>query len=211
MILQMKDHCETEQASRLEKLLITLEEIVCLYQQLLITLQEEKGLIIDGNLVGLSDCLMKKEKFLEDLKQLELLRLSQMKGIEGISFSGEPEGATLARGATPARGATLGGHSAFAKGDEMTLRQLAGLVPVPYRARFLSCYERLRALSASVSEINQVNGLLSVRILQQVSSLLGLLTHLSAGPSIYQSSGFLRHDLQGGYALRTNGMFHLRG
>ena len=99
----------------------------------------------------------------------------------------------------------------------MTLRQLIRWVSAPYRERLSSCYERLRALSSSVTEINQINGLLSSRILQQVNALLGLLTHLSEAPSIYQSSGFLQHGIQtgataaSGQAFRSSGVFHLRG
>jgi flagellar biosynthesis/type III secretory pathway chaperone len=239
----------------LKKLLITLEQMIQKYQQLLTTLQQEKVLIIEGNLTDLSLCLIEKERLLEDLKQLEADRLVQM---EPLMISAPQRGAAdgsakmAAANSSAAlrpsyslgslRAAPIGLDSGLPlkisddrpyRGDEIeqsarfsmpktgpvrpvrptppTLRQLIDWVSAPYQARFSSCFERLRALSASVTEINQINGLLSVRILQQVNGLLGLLTHLSAIPSVYQASGFLHHDLQNGYAQRSTGSFHLRG
>jgi len=240
MGLQLQEDHETDISSLLRTLLITLEEMIHNHQQLLATLQEEKGLIIEGNLGDLSICMIKKERLLAELKRLESSRLCQM--------------SPLAVAVTPVRSSNPLPHVAVGMGEgsptiemqddflrnngidmptmfsprptsvtppaeasrpewpaALTLRQLIQLVPSPYQERLSSCYERLRAVSAAVSEINQINGLLSSRILQQVNALLGLLTHLSAVPSIYQASGFLHHDLQNGYAQRSAGMFHLRG
>jgi flagellar biosynthesis/type III secretory pathway chaperone len=199
----------------LEKLLTTMEAMIHRYQQLLETLQEEKGLIIEGNLGDLSICLIEKEKLLGELKRLEATRLREIEPLSAM-VSPRPMDVTTSAEAGRPEWTALPPQSA-SRPSGLTLRQLIRWVSSPYQERLSSCYERLRALSASVSEINQINGLLSVRILQQVNSLLGLLTHLSAMPSIYQSSGFFHHDLQGGpasargYGSGSTGMFHLHG
>jgi flagellar biosynthesis/type III secretory pathway chaperone len=169
------------------RLLFTLEEMVKRYQKLLSVLQREKGLMIEGNLNDLIPCLNDKEALLAELKELEDRRLREI----------DPLARRLQMTARSEEG--------------VSLRQLIGVVSLPYRGRLISCYDRLRALLSSVTEINQINGLLVGRILQQVNGLLGLLTHLSTAPQTYQATGSFSHDFQSGRALRPTGALHIRG
>lgn len=187
MVMETRDTCITDiEEPLLIRLLFTLEEMVKRYQTLLSVLQHEKELMIEGNLNDLIPCLSEKEGILRELKGLEERRLREI----------DP----LAR--------RLKMTSRLSEG--VSLRQLIAVCSLTYRARLISCYDRLRALLSSVTEINQINGLLVGRILQQVNSLLGLLTHLSTAPQTYQATGF-SHDFQSGCALRPTGLFHTRG
>jgi flagellar biosynthesis/type III secretory pathway chaperone len=188
MITEARDGCITDiEEPLLARLLATLEEMVKRYQALLSVLQLEKRLMIEGNLNDLAPCLNEKSELLLELKRLEERRLSEMDPL--------------------ARRFQLPSQSF----DSVTLRQLISVASLSYRGRLLSCYDRLRALLAAVTEINQINGLLVGRILQQVNSLLGLLTHLSTTPSTYQSSGLFDHDFQPGGRYRATGSLHVRG
>jgi len=185
MTAEAQDNCITDiEEPLLIRLLATLEEMVKRYQRLLAVLQGEKRLMIEGNLNDLIPCLNEKEEILRALKGLEERRLHE---IDPLSKRFQ-----------------MMSHSQ----ESFSLRQLIGVVSVPYRSRLLSCHDRLRALLASVTEINQINGLLVGRILQQVNGLLGLLTHLSTAPQTYQASGSFGRDFQ---ALRPTGSFHTRG
>ncbi len=198
-----RDHRVTDiEEPLLAKLLLTLEEMVKRYQKLLAVLQQEKGLMIEGNFNDLIPCLSEKEGLLGELKQLEERRLREIDPLaKRLHLVRESSGAS---GASAEGSGTTG-----TAGGGVTLRQLIGAVSFPYRGRLQSCYDLLRALSASVTEINQINGLLVDRILRQVNSLLGLLTHLSAVPSTYRASGVLNRDFQP--LFRSAGSFHVRG
>jgi flagellar biosynthesis/type III secretory pathway chaperone len=166
----------------LAPLLMTLEEMIRRYQRLLAVIQQEKRLMIEGNLDDLFPCLAEKEGILGELKQLEARRIDETHPLMK-RFQIERPG----------------------------LMPLIDRVSVRYREPLLSCYNRLRALSASVAEINQINGLLVGRILRQVNGLLGLLTHLSTLPLTYQAGGTLGRDFQNGQLLCSTGLLHIRG
>jgi len=187
----------------LARLLLTLEEMVKRYQKLLSVLQREKALMIEGNLNDLIPCLSEKEALLGELKLLEARRLREI----------DPLAMRFQRHENMCRTEHLpnGTRMTSRTQEGISLRQLIGVVSLPYRGRLLSCYDRLRALLASVTEINQINGLLVGRILQQVNALLGLLTHLSTAPQTYQASGTFNHDFQTSRVLRPTGSFHIRG
>ena len=194
MATETRDACVTDiEEPLLARLLLTLEEMVKRYQKLLSVLQLEKGLMIEGNLNDLIPCLNEKEELLQELKTLEERRLLEI----------DPLARRLQMASRSQEGVTPNGG--------VSLRQLIGVASLPYRGRLISCYDRLRALSSSVTDINQINGLLVGRILQQVNSLLGLLTHLSTTPQTYQSGGFLSRDSQSGRHLRPTGSLHIRG
>ncbi|MEK7747687.1 MAG: flagellar protein FlgN [Nitrospirota bacterium] len=171
----------------LSRLLLTLEEMIKQYQILLSVLQLEKGLMIEGNLTELVPCLNKKEEILEEIRKLEARRVKEIAPLarrlrlDAPSFPG------------------------------VTLRQIIGVISFPYRGQLSSCHDRLQALLAAVTEINQINGLLVGRILQQVNSLIGLLTHLSNTPQTYQSSGLFGGDSQTGRPNQQVGALHIRG
>ncbi len=210
MALQEVDHNITDiEEPLLARLLLTLEEMVKRYQKLLPVLQQEKRLMIEGNLNDLIPCLSEKEGLLGELRQLEERRIREVNPLAkrfrvGAGFKPAPLGDS-----PPSKGSH---PSPVSQGqDTIPLRQLIDLVPIRYREPLLSCYNRLKALSSSVVEINQINGLLIGRILQQVNSLLGLLTHLSSVPSTYQAGGVLSHDFQNGRFFRSTGSFHTRG
>jgi flagellar biosynthesis/type III secretory pathway chaperone len=187
MLTETRDGSITDiEEPLLARLLFTLEEMVKRYQKLLAVLQKEKGLMIEGNLNDLVPCLSEKEVLLAELKALEERRLREIDPLaRRLQMTSRSEGT-------------------------LSLRQLIGVVSLPYRGRLISCYDRLRALSSSVTEINQINGLLVGRILQQVNSLLGLLTHLSTTTQTYQATGF-SHDFQSSRALRPTGALNVRG
>lgn len=88
-------------------------------------------------------------------------------------------------------------------GDErsLTLKQLAQRVPGPFRSQLTYCHTRLEALTASIQELNQINGLLIDRILERITALVGLLRHLSSTDPIYQPNGSLQHFPSGGRAI----------
>ncbi|MFY9270827.1 MAG: flagellar protein FlgN [Candidatus Manganitrophaceae bacterium] len=72
---------------------------------------------------------------------------------------------------------------------ETTLTALIQRTPEPDRSRLVSCQTRLQSLTSSIQEINQINGLLVERILDQIATLTGLLRHLSSASPVYQSNG----------------------
>ncbi len=188
MTTETRDTCITDiEEPLLARLLLTLEEMVKRYQTLLSVLQREKGLMIEGNLNDLVPCLNEKEALLGEIKALEERRIREIDPLaRRLQMTSRTE-------------------------EGVSLRQLIGVVSLPYRGRLISCYDRLRALLSSVTEINQINGLLVGRILQQVNSLLGLLTHLSTAPQTYQATAVCNGDFQIGRALRPTGAFHIRG
>jgi flagellar biosynthesis/type III secretory pathway chaperone len=183
MSLPVADHPIVDiEEPLLAPLLITLEAMVKRYQRLLAVIQQEKRLMIEGNLDDLFPCLTEKEGILGELKRLEARRINETNPLmKRFQIKG-------------------GG-----------LMLLIDRVSICYREPLLSCYNRLRALSASVAEVNQINGLLVNRILQQVNGLLGLLTHLSTMPLTYQACGTLCRDFQNGQMLQSTGLFHTRG
>jgi len=188
MVTEARDTSITDiEEPLLIRLLFTLEEMVKRYQKLLSLLQREKGLMIEGNLNDLIPCLNEKEVILGELKTLEERRIREIDPIaRRFAMTSRAE-------------------------EGVSLKQLIAVVSFAYRGRLMSCYDRLRALIASVTEINQINGLLVGRILQQVNGLLGLLTHLSSTSQTYQASGSFNNDFQSGRALRPTGSFHIRG
>ncbi len=78
------------------------------------------------------------------------------------------------------------------------LSTLISLCPDRYRGRLQRAYTSLEALSAGIQELNQMNGLLTDRILQQVSGLLGVLKHLGPSGTTYEQSGMIQ-------SLRSSG------
>ncbi|MEK7286658.1 MAG: flagellar protein FlgN [Nitrospirota bacterium] len=175
----------------LSRLFLTLEDLIKQYQQLLSVLQLEKGLMIEGNLNELCFCLNQKDGILEEIQKTETRRGKEVEHL--------------------AQRFRLTSESS----EGVSLRQIINVVSFSYRGRLLSCHDRLRALLAAVTEINQINGLLVGRILQQVNALIGLLSHLSMAPQTYQSSGqssgLFGGDFQSGRPYRATGALHLRG
>jgi flagellar biosynthesis/type III secretory pathway chaperone len=150
--------------SILVRFLSTLEEMIRVHQRLLTLLQREKCLIIDGSLDELTPCLSEKEEVLRELKLLEERRLQEAGSL----------GRSLRSGDQPLR-----------------FKQLVALVPESYQDRLRSCRIRLEALTAGIVEINQMNGILIDRTLQQITTLMGLLRHLMRSPSAYEATGCL--------------------
>lgn len=62
------------------------------------------------------------------------------------------------------------------------------VVPV-YRERLKRLGGQLDVLMASITEINQINGILVERVLGQISDLFKLLRHLTSDGDTYQESG----------------------
>lgn len=120
--------------------------------------------MIDGEVNGLIRCLGEKEGILAQLRQLDRNREREM---DLIAKEG-------------------------AMSPNLTLKDLISGVSEPYRARLQSCHVRLSALSASIVEINGINHLVVERTLQQVTTLVGLIKHLSQPVTTYQSTGLLR-------------------
>lgn len=146
----------------LAQLISVLEGMTEVQQRFLSVLQREKRLVIEGDLETLFSCLAEKESVLNRLNRLEVERQALMAPLARI-LNQDPR--------------------------RLTLRQLTARVEEPFAGRLSACHLRLKALSASILEINQINGLLVEKTLKQVSSLLGLLKHLSTAPPIYQATG----------------------
>jgi|GEM_PF-2046979 len=158
----------------LAPLLSTLEEMIHLQQEMLSVLQREKKLMIGGDLDDLLHCLQEKEILLGHLQRLEQRRQEEILPL-----------------------AQQGGVA----DRPLTLKQLIQIVPVPFRKQLTSCHARLEAVTASIQELNQINGLLVNRILEQVTALIGLLRHLSSPVPIYQPNGALQHFPSGGRVI----------
>ncbi len=62
-------------------------------------------------------------------------------------------------------------------------------VAPPYRAKLNDLRQKLEVLTESITEINQMNGILVERVLSQISDLFSLLRHLTADADTYQGSG----------------------
>jgi flagellar biosynthesis/type III secretory pathway chaperone len=140
----------------------TLEEMIKGYQQLMAILQREKTLIIEGNSEELISCLLQKEGSLSLLNGLEVKR---QKEIEVI------------------------GNALGLDEKPLTFSKLIDSVREPFKSKFHNCKNGLEALTASMIEVNQLNGLLVDRTLQKISGLIGLLKQISAVPLTYSSSG----------------------
>lgn len=161
----------TDPASSVTSLISTLEEMVRLQQELLSLLQREKKLIIDGERDELLRCLQEKETLLGRLRGLEQRRQAEVIPLQR-QWGGDDQ--------------------------PLTLKQLMERIPDPFRSRLASCHVRLEALMSSIQELNQINGLLVNRILEQIGALVGLLRDLSSTVPIYQPNGALRHLPSGG-------------
>lgn len=153
------------------QLMSILEEMVQLHQRLLSILQKEKRLIIEGDHEALVLCLGKKEVVLSCLSQLESNRQEIMAKIEGQIGEKQPE---------------------------MTLKEILPLVPETHRNRLLDVHRQLDILTTSIHEINQINGILTERVLQQISGLVGLLKHLIPNGLTYQQTGMIHDVLSAG-------------
>lgn len=76
----------------------------------------------------------------------------------------------------------------------MTLKEMLPLVPEIHRERLLDVQMQLDVLTTSIHELNQINGILTERVLQQISGLVGLLKHLTPNGLTYQQTGMI-HDV----------------
>lgn len=150
----------------LTPLLSTLEEMIRVQQEILSVLQREKKLIIGGERDELLRSLQEKETLLGHLHRLEQRRQEEIAPL-GRQWGGED--------------------------PSLTLKQLIQRIPDPFRSRLASCHARLEALTASIQELNQINGLLVGRILEQITTLVDLLRSLSSTVPIYQPNGALQH------------------
>jgi len=72
------------------------------------------------------------------------------------------------------------------------LSTLISLCPGRYRSRLQTAHTRLEALSAGIQELNQMNGLLTDRVLRQISGLLGVLKQLGPAGPTYEQSGLIQ-------------------
>jgi flagellar biosynthesis/type III secretory pathway chaperone len=140
----------------------TLGEMIKGYQQFMSILQREKTLIIDGNSEELIACLIQKEGAISCLNGLEEKRKSEIEIIRrALGLKEEP----------------------------LTFNLLIESVREPFKSKFYSCKAALEALTASIIEVNQLNGLLVERTLQKISDLIGLLNQISTVPVTYSSKG----------------------
>jgi flagellar biosynthesis/type III secretory pathway chaperone len=141
---------------------LTLGEMIKGYQQLMSILQKEKTLIIEGNSGELISCLIQKEGAISLLNSLEARR---QKEIEGI-------------------GKVLG-----LVDRPLTFSMIIETVREPFKSKFNASKASLEALTASMIEVNQMNGLLVDRTLRKISDLIGLLKQISTVSLTYSSTG----------------------
>jgi flagellar biosynthesis/type III secretory pathway chaperone len=155
----------------------TLEEMIKGYQQLMSILQREKTLIIEGNCEELLACLLQKEGVLSLLNGLEKKRQREVEII---------------------------GQSLGLEESSMTFGRLIESVREPFKSKFYSCKGALEALTASMVEVNQMNGLLVDRTLRKISDLIGLLKQISSVPLTYSSNGAVNpYPAKGRTLVRT--------
>jgi len=147
-----------------------LNEIIKYYQQLLLVSQEEKRLIIDGDVEDLVSCLTKKEKVVTALKALEARRREEISLI-------------------------------CPRNPEISLNALISGFPEKDREDLRSTQIRLEALTASIQDVNQMNGILVERVLQQITSLLDLLKQMAFPTVTYQPTGLIVEAPFGGKTI----------
>jgi len=87
------------------------------------------------------------------------------------------------------------------KASPPTLNTLIPLCPDLYQNRLRTAQTRLEALSTGINELNQMNGLLTERVLQQISGLLAVLGSLSPSGPTYAQSGMIQALPAGGRTL----------
>ena len=155
----------------------TLEEMIKGYQQLMSILQKEKTLIIEGNSGELISCLVQKEGALTLLNTLEARRQQEIDVIgKVLGLSDHP----------------------------LTFSKLIEAVREPFKSKFRTCKASLEALTSSMIEVNQMNGLLVDRTLRKISDLIGLLKQISAVPLTYSSTGqATSYPVRGKILVRT--------
>lgn len=78
-----------------------------------------------------------------------------------------------------------------------TLKTLILHVAPGTRKKLENLGGQLDALTASITEINQINGILVKRVLGQISDLFALLGHLNAEADTYQDSGKMSNTISG--------------
>lgn len=160
----------------LEALTAILEELIEEHQQLLPVLQDEKRLMVEGEVDDVLPCLQAKERLLHRVRETELRR---REAVDSLAASA--------------------GHPS----EGWTLSRIIGLAAPAYATRLRSCQARLESLTASMIELNQLNGLVAERILTRVNGLIGLLRHLSSAAATYQPSGALHEAPSSGRSLGT--------
>jgi len=75
----------------------------------------------------------------------------------------------------------------------LSLKILIPHLPLEHQDRLIHSHVRLEALTASIQEINQINGLLINRVLGQITGLMTLLQQMTTSATTYQASGMM-HD-----------------
>jgi flagellar biosynthesis/type III secretory pathway chaperone len=141
-----------------------LEELIEVYRQLLPVLQAEKGLMVEGEVDDVLPCLNEKELLLHRVRETELRRRDAVEAL--VASTGQPS-------------------------QGWTLSRIIALAPPASAMRLRSCQARLESLTASMIELNQLNGFVADRIVTRVNGLIGLLRHLSSAAATYQPSGAL--------------------
>jgi len=155
-----------------DTLLDVLEDLIRFHQELVAVLQVEKRIMAAGDFDDLLPCLAEKERLLSRVREFDQRRADAVAAL----VSGEP-------------------------GDAVRLSQLVAFAPPAYVAGLLSCQAKLEALTVSMNELNQINGIVAERALSRVNGLLGLLQHLAEGTPTYQASGLLHQGTPGGRTL----------
>lgn len=74
----------------------------------------------------------------------------------------------------------------------LTLKSLMPRILPVYRVPLEKLRTRLDVLTASIAELNEMNGVLIERVLGQISDLFTLLRHMTAGGETYEPSGEMR-------------------
>jgi flagellar biosynthesis/type III secretory pathway chaperone len=156
------------------RFLATVEEMVTGHDRLLALLDRESRLIVEGGVDGLMPCLAEKEDVLSELAQLERRRQDEFRVLR-LQFD--------------------------TVGPTGRMSQLIAAAPEPYRARLRSCQTRLDELTTCIVRVNQINGRVVGRVLEQSRKLLGALTRLACPPTAYAATGRLSQSPFGGRTL----------
>ncbi len=145
-----------------ELLQVLRQEMGC-YRQLLDLLHREKGLLVKGDLEGLTELLKRKETLGLEVKVLEEARLGLLQKV----------------------GAALGLEE-----RDLTCSKLAQLAPPFYAFRYGALLGEFRELIGQVADLNKQNGVLLEGALQWTRNLLHLFTTVAWGPT-YREDGAL--------------------
>ena len=158
----------------MNKLTRLLEGEIELLESLLMTLQDEKGAVLDSNMDTLNRATKEKENLILKIRILEEQRMHVMERIADALQK-------------PVR--------------SLTLAKLSQLVEIGYSERLDRCRSSIRALTQSIDDLNNTNRGLIHHSLDLVRGSLSLFAKITVPHPIYYRTGEIMKKNQTGNVL----------